>query len=571
MKSRRAFTLIELMIVVAVFAVISAILVPMMIRTRQQALKQAAAREAARQADLPVVAAPPKVARGPLAELRSLQLDIKLASRVQRSGVDVATPYQAKVAGTLSWASPLKAGDPRLVQVIIPFPSEEAVVSEVHCQLKLGGRVLPEEQLHSEKDGLTWTGSIPPDQELEATFEYSSSGQDVLLLPLSGNGRMRQFQVHLDRKESQLAEVPSSALQPTSLSADEIVWDYKNLVSDRSLEVELPTNTTNEARTLTLCRLVGLAVLLYGLGFWYLGELHQPGRLARFNWANFFLLALTYSFFFPALAVFSLGLGWSLAASIGGAALLSLPLLTIHVARIVDLRFALSNLLLAALTLIVVVSGVFGEQLKLPVYLGASFLCVGFVTLTYARWSSHRELWQRQGEDEWLESLKARQQEQLEARQLVAEALAMPVELAERELLEKSCQGVQETLRRCDDTYSRAITLSRQTWDSSRREMFQTLRETSQQQASTLSTCLELLRRQMQRQPKPVAKTQDACHCLDCGQSAPSSRCCPHCGALRPLQLHCRCGQNMVWPLAHLNNPATVPHCTGCGSKHSFK
>ncbi|MCB0069089.1 MAG: prepilin-type N-terminal cleavage/methylation domain-containing protein, partial [Caldilineaceae bacterium] len=52
-----------------------------------------------------------------------------------------------------------------------------------------------------------------------------------------------------------------------------------------------------------LVRRAGLAVLLFGAGFWYLAELRRPGCLDRFRLGQFLLLALTFSLFFVAFAV----------------------------------------------------------------------------------------------------------------------------------------------------------------------------------------------------------------------------------------------------------------------------
>ena len=51
-------------------------------------------------------------------------------------------------------------------------------------------------------------------------------------------------------------------------------------------------------RAILFLRLAGLAVLLFGLGFIYLNDLKEPGRLDSFRWGHFLLLALTYSLFF---------------------------------------------------------------------------------------------------------------------------------------------------------------------------------------------------------------------------------------------------------------------------------
>ncbi len=78
------------------------------------------------------------------------------------------------------------------------------------------------------------------------------------------------------------------------------------------------------------------------------------------------------------------------------AAVVSLPLLTLHVVRIADAWFAMTRVLpLAVLTLATVFSGVFLDQQRPIVFLTAAVVTIAFVTVTYEPWAagriSHRE------------------------------------------------------------------------------------------------------------------------------------------------------------------------------------
>ena len=564
MKKIRAFTLIELLIVVAVFSIIAAILVPNLIRARRQA--QVAAQARSRASDVSATPTPRAEESGPLAEVRSQEMIVSLSARVERSGMEVATPYRADVSGSLKLGLPSHLTERQKVRVSIPFPLGASDATNVRLALRVGDTLVPESSLGFRKEGFSWVGEVSPDQEIRAEFHYEAVGLDRFYLALGPSSRVAQLKITLDCSQCPQISIPPQALQPTSRTPEKLEWDYQNLVAERALIVALPTDSTVDAKVLLLCRLVGLAVLLYGLGFWYLGELHQPGRLARFNWGNFFLLALTYSFFFPVLAVLSLGLNIDLPASLLIAGALSLPLLTIHVTRIVDFRFACANLGLAALTLGLVVNGVFGEKYQIHVYLAASFLCIGFVTLTFRRWSEHRQLWHRSREAELLALLEERQEEIRAGRQLAQQARSEGA--GESEAVEAARKSLLDELRGADELFSEVRSLSALPWGSDRRARLGILKLRAEGQHRSLTHALQNLRLALQRREETaVVRKQGLVHCLVCGCGSEPSRCCPNCGQLRPLKLVCTCGEVLQWPVTHLKDSKMKPRCLGCGAQ----
>ena len=569
MKIRRAFTLIELMIVVALFSILAAIVIPSCIVARKRA--QVAREQTQSQATaVPAPIEAPIRATVPLAEVREAALFIELHGRTERMGMEMATPYQVRVKGSMTLGRPQSVAGLQSVRVFLPFPREASEATDVQVKLSVGSRVIPEDQLRFEQGGVSWTGILSANEEMLAEFNYLASGQDRLQLPLAQAGHLRTLKITLDSFDCPSLRVPAGALAPTVTSPSRLVWDYRNLVADRALIVELPTDSTVDAKVLLLCRLVGLAVLLYGLGFWYLGELREPGRLARFNWGNFFLLALTYSFFFPALAVLSLGMGLPLMASLGLAAALSLPLLTLHVTRIVDFRFALSNLWLALMTLGIVVNGVFGGAYQLPIYLASAFLCVGFLTVTYRRWAEHRQAWHQAHlrEEQLLATLQMRAPEIREAHILAEQASNAAGPEAQLQAVESARGKLLELLAADQEMLTQAQGLSTRPWGALRQEGYCELKARAEQQKRWLNRGCHSLQLALQRLAEARSTEHEGeLHCLDCGKASGESRCCPHCGAHKPQRLLCSCGQTLLWPARRMVDQAFQPHCSGCGSR----
>ena len=172
-------------------------------------------------------------------------------------------------------------------------------------------------------------------------------------------------------------------------SADELVLldQYRPPVRGRVLE--FPAGTSPLGRVILALQLAGVAVLLFGAGFWYLSEGQTPGRLDDFRWGHFLLLALNYSLFFAIFAV--LGYRGSSAFALTVAAVVSLPLLMLHVVRITNASFAFGRVLpLAMLTSTTVVGGVFLDRQRPLVLLAAAVLLIVFLTVSYGSWLAGR-------------------------------------------------------------------------------------------------------------------------------------------------------------------------------------
>lgn len=559
-RVKRAFTLIELMVVVAIFAIVAAILIPNFLRVREKGLER---REKAQAVALP--SPPPGVAP----DIRSLKGALTLRTSARREGMEVVNRYELSYDAQLVFARPPHSAGPVLLTVPFPLAAE---TRDVKLLLKQGAREWAPDDVLITPQGLYWSADVT--DEMTAAVSFVSSGQSRLAVPLPPSSRLQQLELSVNRAPG--AAVSLDSLQPSGQEHDGFSWSYTNLVSPKPVVLDLPANQSQLARILLLCRLVGLAVLLFGLGFWYVGELYSPGRLNSFRWGQFFLLALTYSFFFPVLAVLTLGSGLTLAQGLGWAAGLSLPLLVLHVSRIVNLRFALFYTTpLAVLTLALVVNGVFGGAWRELFYLAASFVTIAFLTLSYRRWHNHRCQAQLLRENDLgvrVEALgeQARlardeatragelcetcpveevRERALKARQnllgQIYEAESLTQEMAELPALapfSRRCEVRAQLEVRCDFT-ERQLPLAR-------RELNLASHHALESQARA--------RARLNAAPSEV-------YCLSCGQPGGPTPCCAQCGHKRPRRLDCSCGCQLLLP----PEGKLGTFCPGCGQRRA--
>jgi hypothetical protein len=336
-----------------------------------------------------------------------------------------------------------------------------------------------------------------------------------------------------------------------------------------------------------LLRLAGLAVLLFGAGFWYLVELHEAGRLDRFRLGHFLLLAATYSLFFAVFAVLgSREVPAWLAVTIAGA--VSYPLLMLHVATIVDLRFAVvAALPLAVLTTGIVVNGVYGGSAQSYVYLAMLCAVIAHLTLTNPRFARGQEARRTDLEHELAAAAGELAPQAAATRTAIADARALlalqdPVENETlREWIERRADAAKSVL----DAHERLVELHETMRSAGTRaerraarvgglQLAGRLARQLPQAAIALREAAAALAEQRRGRQGHVIRMAQSGHCIACGHACSAdARYCAACGTRWSETKTCRrCDDVLRLPLHLLDAgsaAAPVTHCFKCGERHA--
>jgi hypothetical protein len=578
------------MVVCAIFGVIAAIILPSLAKVVGKKKKMEEER---------VLAGSPKesiaprassalraAAKGMLPVFSREDIRIALSTQEHRIGMDVYTRFEASYHGQFVM---LHSSDKEeTVRLDFSFPESTTEARDVSLKLSTGAALAEPQGVVYDEAGIFWSGPLPGNTEVKAEVSFIAQGRDSFVYRLPATSRTRVVQLTLAIQGNPAIVIPDHALQPTSTSSEQIVWQFNNLVSDRAIVIELPGAQSPLGRAMLLCKLVGMAVLLFGAGFWYLSELYKPGLLHAFRWAHFFLLALNYSLFFVVFGVLGFRGNTTTWSAIAIAALLSLPLLMLHVTGVIHAHFAFTRTLpLAIFTLGLVINGVYGGELRDYVFLGAAVISIAFVTVTFRRWATHREEWVKSLENNLVARIKAFADRITTARELDKQAGTALQQSdtgslgALRTSVEKAWQYL---IKQCQEYDSLSFDAAKMvTISNNYQRNYQ--RNTLGDRMVFLEGCLFDARKNLETALRQLVDARESLkakggqsvpgktHCAVCGHAGEATPFCPHCGAQRPLNLVCgKCGDALRLPL-HMMDKNLIKnpiHCLSCGEPYSL-
>jgi prepilin-type N-terminal cleavage/methylation domain-containing protein len=294
----RAFTLIELMVVVGVLALLVSILIPIVSKVRSEAH---AAKLGPRQSSLNVMPPPgapqfeignvsaseapaaaqpgnwrPAPPPTPLAVVRSFDAKVDLTPRLSVGTAEPESIYEARFSATMTAASPADGQDARC-EIGLPLPPQ--IISLADLSVSINGE--PSDAVSVRDATLVWTGQLPS-AGVPIKVTYAAVGKGLYSLQTPPGRILDTFKLDLAANGSDVRMLELS-LQPTKLTRGPdrttYTWDYSRLMFGRPIAVDVlgvaPVDRLGELRWLG-----PLSVVVFGL---IVGLYAHAHRLDQFD------------------------------------------------------------------------------------------------------------------------------------------------------------------------------------------------------------------------------------------------------------------------------------------------
>ena len=299
--SRRAFTLVELLVVIVIIGVLIALLLPAIQAARQAAinsrLKNQAKADAAVQlpATTPVenekkLEAPPSAV---LARVQRFEAKVALSTKLSVGTASPESIYVAKFTGKIEAVCPAGMDQAGECEIELPLPPQ--IISLADLSILADGK--PSEKVEHRGGKLVWRGKLTA-EPATLNVTYSAVGKGLYELDIPPGGILDQFQLTLEANGSDV-QLMELSLQPTKLEraggTSTYLWDYQRLMIGHPIRLDVlgiaPIDRLGE-----LTWLGPLSVVIFGL---FVGLVVSAAAVERFNLWMLLMTVGTFAAAYP--------------------------------------------------------------------------------------------------------------------------------------------------------------------------------------------------------------------------------------------------------------------------------
>jgi hypothetical protein len=287
--ARRAFTVVELLVVVIIMAVLIALLLPAVQTARQSSLKSRT--QGPYEATVQDTQDPVASAVLPQARVQAFAAEVTLTPRLSVGTAAPESIYEARFKGKIVAACPRE--QPGECEIGLPLPPQ--IISLGNLRITAADQ--PSEKVVMRDGKLLWRGVLPA-EPTSIDVTYTAVGKGLYELAVAPGGILDQYEVSLVAKGSDVRLLELS-LQPTSLErsagTSTYRWSYERLLFGRPVRVDVlgiaPIDRLGE-----LTWLGPISVIVFGI---LVGLVVQAASVPRFDLWMLLLTVGTFAGAYP--------------------------------------------------------------------------------------------------------------------------------------------------------------------------------------------------------------------------------------------------------------------------------